>query len=80
MNNNYRSNPNDYLRAIDRMVELIERDHGGCDDDQCSMRQMLDDVNSSCEEMIHWWACSGAADNEFIELYEKFETEIKEAL
>jgi hypothetical protein len=80
MNNNHRANPTKYTNAIDTMMSLIERDHGGCDDLECSMANMLNDDQSMTEEMIHWWACSGAACNEFSDLYEEHKQAILEAI
>lgn len=76
MNNSYKHNANEYTNDTDTMMSLIERDHGGCDDEDCSMRQLFDDPNSSVEEIIHWWAYSGAADEHFNDLYTKHEQAI----
>jgi hypothetical protein len=82
MNNKYRPKwqVNQYVRDMDKMLSLIEKQHGGCDDENCSMRNLLDSVDSSEEEIIHWWACSGAACNVFSDLYEKNEVEIRKEL
>ncbi len=54
---------------LDRLVELINRDHGGCDSQTC-------DISVSLRYgfyiiAIESWASSGAACNEFSSLYSK---------
>ena len=71
---------NDYYVEVGQMFELIERDHGGCDDEECSLYYLLNDPSASMEEVIHWWACSGAADRQFDRLYIKHEQKIKHLL
>lgn len=63
-----------------RMLELVERDHGGCDDESCPLRKMLEwETECALEEIFERWACSGAADEEFEALYQKHAKRIRKA-
>lgn len=52
---------------IDRLFELVKRDHGGCDQASCSLAHAIE--NGEVYIAIHLWDCSGAADTEFLRLY-----------
>lgn len=80
MNNSFKHSNNKYTVDLERMVELVERDHGGCDDNECSIANLLNNYDSSMEEIVHWWACSGAADKEFNDLYTLHESAIREVI
>ena len=58
------------------MLALVERDHGGCDQEDCSLRIYLeDDYNPmlAIEEL----ASTGSGDEEFYKLYDRNEKRIK---
>lgn len=65
-----------YAKDMDRMLELVFRDHGGCDEPDCSLRIALEDEYNP-EEAIWLWACSGAACAEFNALMDKHEKRFK---
>lgn len=58
-------------KAVDRMWELVERDHGGCDEESCALAHAIE--SGEVYDAIYLWACSGAADEEFEKLYTKHE-------
>jgi hypothetical protein len=53
--------------ALDKMVELVERDHGGCDNNTCSISVALE--NGYSMHALEMWSGCGAADDEFNALY-----------
>lgn len=55
--------------AYNRMWELLDRDHGGCEEDQCSLAEAMRNGEDFALEI---WHDSGGADEEFIELYQYF--------
>ena len=52
------------------LFRFVERDHGGCEEDNCSLRQAIDDGNDDLAVEI--WASSGAACNEFNRIFTRF--------
>ena len=50
--------------------ELVLQQHGGCEDDDCSIKRLLDD-NDHEECNLHW-AMSGAACDKFNAIWERF--------
>jgi hypothetical protein len=57
--------------AIEQMWRLVVRDHGGCDEEGCSLAQFIED--GEVYDAIHSWACSGAGCSEFNDLYDTHE-------
>ena len=57
------------LSRIEKLFELTERDHGGCDDTTCALGVAL--AQGYHLIAIESWASSGASDMEFDRLYEK---------
>lgn len=66
-----------YEEAIFHMYELVIRDHGGCDQEDCSINRILDDENKSAEDVIVLWAQTGAACHVFDALYDKWGSKIE---
>jgi hypothetical protein len=52
------------------LFRLVERDHGGCDQEDCSLRQAIEDGDD--ELAIQLWAYSGAACDRFNRIYERY--------
>ena len=61
-----------YIKAIERMFELVTRDHSGCDQEHCIIRMAIEDDSGLADEAIRVWAISGASDDEFNKLYERW--------
>lgn len=55
--------------AHSALFKLVERDHGGCEEEDCSLRHAIE----TCEdEAIRQWAMSGAACNRFNRIMDRF--------
>ena len=69
-----------YTKACERMFELVKRDHGDCGEEDCIIRKALEDDFALAEEAIRVWACSGASDDEFDKLYERWGKRLEKEL
>lgn len=56
--------------AQSAMFQLVLRDHGGCNDEECSLRQLIEDNEQ--EEAIICWHMSGAACPKFEKISKRF--------
>lgn len=65
--------PKSYL--IKRLADLVQRDHGGCEDTTCTISAALS--NGFDLVAIECWAGSGAADAEFYKLHAKLPAKYK---
>lgn len=66
-----------YTEACERMLRLVEQDHGGCDQENCALREALEDDYSPLDA-IYLWHCSGASDSEFNDLYDKWGKDLEQ--
>lgn len=57
---------------IHKAFEIVERDHGGCEDEDCSLRQAIE--LGLPLVAIDLYASSGAPDEEFYKLADKLTT------
>lgn len=57
------------LVAHAALFKLVEKDHGGCDDEECSLRHAIE---TDEDEAILQWAMSGAACDRFNRIMDRF--------
>lgn len=53
-----------------RLWEILQRDHGGCEEEGCCLAQAMNEGEDVLAFDI--WVSSGAADTEFKTLYEQW--------
>jgi hypothetical protein len=63
------------VELMKKLYQLVERDHGGCDQNTCDLSLALRFGYDAIA--IERWAGCGASDDEFNELYEKLSPSFK---